>query len=116
MGVRKENKAQTRTKVLDAARGLFSELGYHPVTMRLIAAKAGLTTGAVFYHFEHKAGAWRAAMGCEPPEDRVNARFAAKLAGTLEDLVSACRSNDPTATEAVLVKAEALLARLDQKA
>jgi len=42
---------RTRARILDAAMRLFAELGYHAATNGLIADAAGLTRGAMLYHF-----------------------------------------------------------------
>ncbi len=42
---------RTRIRILDAAMGLFAEVGYHAATNSEIAAAAGLTRGAMLYHF-----------------------------------------------------------------
>jgi AcrR family transcriptional regulator len=52
-------KQQTRTKVLSAARQLFSEQGYEGATIRDIAAAAGMSTGAVFASFADKSDLFR---------------------------------------------------------
>jgi AcrR family transcriptional regulator len=52
---RADSKARTRQKVLEAARDLFMERGYDAATIRDIAARAGLSTGAVFASFSDKA-------------------------------------------------------------
>ena len=44
----------TRTKILDAALQLFHEQGYEATTMREIAQKAGVATGAAYYYFDSK--------------------------------------------------------------
>jgi AcrR family transcriptional regulator len=48
-------KQQTRERLLDAARRLFTERGYEAATVRDIAAAADLSTGAVFASFSDKA-------------------------------------------------------------
>ena len=116
MGVRKEAKERTRANVIAAAQRLFTDQTYYAVTVRQIAAEAGVTTGAVFHIFEFKADVWRAAMGCEPPLDSINTRFADALEAHLRKLVEAYRSEGRASVEDALVKAEALLARIDQKA
>lgn len=55
MGVRNEQKAATREKVLDAARDLFNEIGYDETTIRAIAERAGVSVGSVFTTFASKA-------------------------------------------------------------
>jgi len=42
---------RTRGRILDAALRLFAEVGYHAATNAEIAAAAGLTRGAMLYHF-----------------------------------------------------------------
>ena len=42
---------RTRARILDTAVRLFAETGYHPAANPLIAEAAGLTRGAMLYHF-----------------------------------------------------------------
>ncbi|MGH6957259.1 MAG: TetR/AcrR family transcriptional regulator [Caulobacteraceae bacterium] len=42
---------RTRARILDAAMRLFAETGYHAATSAAIAEAAGLTRGAMLYHF-----------------------------------------------------------------
>jgi AcrR family transcriptional regulator len=42
---------RTRARILRAAMGLFVEVGYHTATNARIAEAAGLTRGAMLYHF-----------------------------------------------------------------
>ncbi|MFN3583684.1 TetR/AcrR family transcriptional regulator [Phenylobacterium sp.] len=42
---------RTRARILDAAMRLFAEIGYHAATNAVIADAAGLTRGAMLYHF-----------------------------------------------------------------
>ncbi|MEQ1698704.1 MAG: TetR family transcriptional regulator [Ilumatobacteraceae bacterium] len=45
---------QTRTAIIDAALGLFSEKGYEATTMRAIAERAGVSLGNAYYYFASK--------------------------------------------------------------
>src|SRR5208337_2521843 len=45
---------ETRERVLDVALALFKKKGYDATTMREIAAKTGLATGAAYRHFPSK--------------------------------------------------------------
>ncbi len=45
---------ETRTRILEAALGLFREKGFETATMRDIAEAAGLATGAAYYYFPLK--------------------------------------------------------------
>jgi len=42
---------RTRARILDAAMRLFAEIGYYAATNAVIAEAAGLTRGAMLYHF-----------------------------------------------------------------
>jgi AcrR family transcriptional regulator len=55
VGVRDDQKAATREKVLDAARDLFNDVGYEETTIRAIAERAGVSVGSVFTTFASKA-------------------------------------------------------------
>lgn len=55
MGVRDEQKAATRERVLEAARDLFNDVGYEETTIRAIAERAGVSVGSVFTTFASKA-------------------------------------------------------------
>lgn len=52
---RQQAKIRTRQKVIDAGRALFMEGGYGKATIRDIAKRAGMSTGAVFANFDNKA-------------------------------------------------------------
>lgn len=55
MGVRDQQKQETRDRVLSAARDLFDEVGYEGATIRLVAQRAGVSVGSVFTTFVSKA-------------------------------------------------------------
>lgn len=57
---RQQAKARTRVKVMQAARDLFGELGYDGATIRDIAKRAGMSTGAVFANFSDKTDLFEA--------------------------------------------------------
>src|SRR5687768_3775248 len=42
---------RTRARILDAALRLFAQIGYHAASNAVIAEAAGLTRGAMLYHF-----------------------------------------------------------------
>lgn len=56
------DSAVTRQRVLDAARGVFADLGYGAATNKLLAARAGVTTGALYHYFESKLDLYVAAF------------------------------------------------------
>jgi len=54
-----ERRASTRRALLDAARSLFAEKGYHGAAAEEIVGRAGLTRGALYHHFEDKKDLFR---------------------------------------------------------
>lgn len=52
---RAQSKARTRTELVDAARQVFLERGYHAASMEAVADAAGFSTGAVYSTFRGKA-------------------------------------------------------------
>ncbi|GGJ97591.1 TetR family transcriptional regulator [Luteimonas terricola] len=51
----KEDAQTTREGILDAAEDCFRENGLFRTSLEAIAAKAGVTRGAVYWHFKNKA-------------------------------------------------------------
>jgi len=51
----KEEAARTRQDVLKAALIIFGEKGYSRATLEQIAVEAGVTRGAIYWHFNSKA-------------------------------------------------------------
>ena len=51
----KSEAGKTRRRILDAALVLFDEKGYVATSLSDIAASAGITRGAVYWHFKNKA-------------------------------------------------------------
>jgi AcrR family transcriptional regulator len=51
-----QRRADTRTRLLEAAAGLFAERGIDGVSVDAVAAAAGRTSGAVYDHFGSKRG------------------------------------------------------------
>jgi len=59
---REREKAQQRHEILEAAQSLFSEKGYHNVTMHEIASKAEFAIGTLYKFFKNKEDLYRALM------------------------------------------------------
>jgi AcrR family transcriptional regulator len=78
-------KQQTRVKVLNAARRLFSEQGYEGATIRDIAAAAGMSTGAVFANFTDKSDLFREIMTADCESLLESMREAASRARDVEE-------------------------------
>jgi AcrR family transcriptional regulator len=51
---REQSKAETRERLMAAARREFALKGYAGTSLRMITARAGLTTGAFYNHFRDK--------------------------------------------------------------
>ena len=77
---RQAAKSATRAKVLDAAHFLFVNVGYYGTGMRDIAARIGMSTGAVNATAEGKEALWRAALNGPPPSQQLAEEVALALA------------------------------------
>lgn len=58
----KEDALQTREKLLETAERLFAEQGVGRTSLQDIAAAAGMTRGAIYWHFKDKADLFCAMM------------------------------------------------------
>jgi AcrR family transcriptional regulator len=84
---RAEKKAQTRRRLLQAAAAVFARRGFHGASVEEIAAEAGMTTGALYWHFAGKEALFLA-LADEQVERRV-----AEIASLAED------ADDPAALQ-----------------
>ncbi|MBA2506393.1 MAG: TetR/AcrR family transcriptional regulator [Thermoleophilaceae bacterium] len=64
-----ERTETTTAALVDAARGLFAQDGYAATSLDAIAARAGVTKGAVYHHFSGKVELFRAVYAQE--QDRL---------------------------------------------
>lgn len=71
----KEEAAATRDSILDAAEMLFVEQGVSRTTLQHIATAAGVTRGAIYWHFDDKGALFNAMM------ERVTLPFECALSG-----------------------------------
>jgi AcrR family transcriptional regulator len=71
---RAEHAEDTRVAVLNAAEQLFTDPGFDAVTLDDIAARARVTKGAVYHHFDSKPALFRAVV------ERLFQRFTDQLA------------------------------------
>lgn len=65
--------ADTRTKILNSAQRVFAQHGYSGATLDFIAHEAGLTKGAVYWHFSSKSDLFLAL--CEQSLDQLQSRL-----------------------------------------
>jgi AcrR family transcriptional regulator len=68
-----ERRTTTRRALLEAARTLFAERGYHETAAEEIVRRAGLTRGALYHHFEDKKDLFRAVV--DKMEDEIDERI-----------------------------------------
>ena len=57
-----QRRATTRRALLDAARSMFAEKGYHETAAEEIVRRAGVTRGALYHHYEDKKDLFRAVV------------------------------------------------------
>jgi TetR/AcrR family acrAB operon transcriptional repressor len=67
----KEEALETRSRILDAAEQIFHERGVSRTSLHQIALAAGVTRGAVYWHFDDKPDLFNAMMQrvCLPIEE-----------------------------------------------
>src|SRR5438105_15141002 len=65
---REQSKANTRERLLDAARRVFASSGFHGASVEEIAATAGFSTGALYSNFDGKEDLFLALMEREIDE------------------------------------------------
>jgi TetR/AcrR family acrAB operon transcriptional repressor len=84
----KEEAAATRDSILDAAEKLFVEQGVSRTTLQHIATQAGVTRGAIYWHFDDKGALFNAMMerATLPFECALNVLGKADAAHVLDDL------------------------------
>lgn len=84
----KEEAAATRDSILDAAEMLFVEQGVSRTTLQHIATAAGVTRGAIYWHFDDKGALFNAMMerATLPFECALSGLAKADEANVLDDL------------------------------
>lgn len=82
---RRKGSPDTRARIQEAARARFLADGYQAVTMRAIAADAGVDVALLSYYFGSKQGLFGAAMALTANPAEI---FANALAGDLGDLAT----------------------------
>jgi len=84
----KQEAAATRDSILDAAEKLFVEQGVSRTTLQHIASAAGVTRGAIYWHFDDKGALFNAMMdrAITPLDGELAVLDAAESADPLDDL------------------------------
>ena len=114
LNVREALRQKTLASIKDAAGELFKSEAYESVTIRKVAARAGVTTGAIFPYFRTKDALWRGVMGTEPPVDGPSVRNAVAVQTALRNVVEAFR--DGADLTPSIEAAEQLLNQLGREA
>jgi AcrR family transcriptional regulator len=112
---RAQQAADTRAQLIQAGRALFAERGYAGVGTEEIVARAGVTRGALYHHFEDKKDLFRAVH--EELERDLATSIGEQIAGVedpWEALVRGVRgflnaSTDPALMRIALVDAPVVL-------
>jgi AcrR family transcriptional regulator len=100
-----ESDGLTRERILIAARVCFAESGYAAASTHMVAARVGLTTGALYHHFASKRDLYLAVV--DEVEEIMLARFQAVAAqhvrfadtfGALLDEIVRLTREEPTLT------------------
>jgi AcrR family transcriptional regulator len=112
---RAQQAADTRAQLIQAGRALFAERGYAGVGTEEIVARAGVTRGALYHHFEDKKDLFRAVH--EQLERDLATSIGEQIAGVedpWEALVRGVRgflnaSTDPALMRIALVDAPVVL-------
>jgi AcrR family transcriptional regulator len=84
MNLRDQHSERTRLKLVAAAMGLFTQLGFDRVGIRSVAEAAGVSTGAVFHKWAGKEAMFEEVMGRDWPDPAAFARFV-MAARTIEE-------------------------------
>jgi TetR/AcrR family acrAB operon transcriptional repressor len=84
----KEVALQTRCSILDAAEQLFQRQGVSSTSLQAIALAAGVTRGAVYWHFKDKSDLFNAMMErvCLPMEESAASMARCASGGPLHTL------------------------------
>jgi AcrR family transcriptional regulator len=101
-----ERKGQrTRRRILEAARGVFADLGYERATIRGIAAAAGVDKSSVIQYFGTKQNLFREAVHWTIPVADAIADTPEHTAENLARGMLAAWAADPDSPMAVLLRA-----------
>ena len=84
----KEEAAQTRQTLLDAALELFSRQGYQATRLEDIAKAAGVTRGAIYHHFGGKAELYKSLMEAASAQESGAVETAISEGGSLPEIMT----------------------------
>ena len=88
-----DKRARTRAKLLDAARELIRKKGYQRTTLREVAQRAGMTSGAIYGNFKNRDELFMALADVHwapiKPAFRPGSTFAEKMHALAEATIAA---------------------------
>ena len=84
----KQEAALTRNSLLKAALSVFSRTGYSAATLEDVAAEAGVTRGAIYWHFGSKAELYNALLDEYSGRSGQIVQAAAAEGGTLIEILT----------------------------
>jgi AcrR family transcriptional regulator len=87
LGRREATKQANRAAILDAARDVFSEIGYGAATVRDVIRRTDLAAGTFYNYFPDKESVFRALLEDAAVRARERVREGRRAATTLEDFV-----------------------------
>jgi AcrR family transcriptional regulator len=88
-GRRAATKAANRRAILDAARAVFSEMGFGGATVRDVIRRTDLASGTFYNYFPDKEALFRAILEQSAETVRARVRAARREARSLEEFVAA---------------------------
>jgi TetR/AcrR family acrAB operon transcriptional repressor len=90
----KEEALETRSRLLDAAERVFNERGVSRTSLSEVADAAGMTRGAIYWHFKNKLDLFDAMMSRAtlPLESAIDAKQIAASPDPLQLLRDMCRA------------------------
>lgn len=88
----KDEAESTRNAIIDAAEKVFFERGVTRASLEHVAAEAGVTRGAVYWHFKDKPALFEAMSKrvCLPYEDMLHNMVARSSMSPLDDMKKDC--------------------------
>ncbi|MGA3029427.1 MAG: TetR/AcrR family transcriptional regulator [Candidatus Limnocylindrales bacterium] len=78
-----------RQRIVDAAIGVFGELGYQRATVQDVVRASGLSVGAVYTHFRNKEELFLVACACEVESQKADLRLRMAELGSVTDRLRA---------------------------
>ncbi|MDY6833811.1 MAG: TetR/AcrR family transcriptional regulator [Chloroflexota bacterium] len=86
MNKRQQSKQATRERIIKAAIDVFCDKGYVSASVAEIARRAGISVGAIFFHFTDKRTLYISTI------EESNLRYAARLEGAVDRITESRRT------------------------